>query len=221
MPNHSAGVEQAPKTEGRTIRWWARFYDTASWLMSFGQDARTNREIVARAGIKPGDRVLDVGCGTGAQAIPSAMIAGAGNVTGIDPSPEMIDVARRKAAKKRVEVDFRLAAIEERLPQADPLSRLFDVVLSSFMLHHLPEDVTRAGFAQIRRVLKPGGRFLAADLVSGRSLVGRVIGFFGHAHKLKSLDAIKAALSETGFEAVEELPSSQGHLFFLIAKKPA
>ena len=72
------------------------------------------------------------------------------------------------------------------------------------MLHHLPEDVTRAGFAQIRRVLKPGGRFLAADLVSGRSLVGRVIGFFGHAHKLKSLDAIKViTVRTTGFDPAE------------------
>ncbi|SRR6266542_1418328 len=207
---------QATETKGRMIRgWMARFYDAMSWVCSLGGEAKTNREIVQRAEIKAGERVLDVGCGTGAQTLPAAETAGPGNVIGIDPSPDMLERAREKGEKKGLEIDFRSAAIE-KLPFAD---QEFDVVLSSFMLHHLPEDVMRSGFAEIQRVLKPSGRLLAVDMISGRSLVGRIIGFFGHAHRPHALDRIKSQLGEAGFSNVEELPSKQGHIFFLRAEK--
>jgi len=207
-PKHEA----VPETRGRVIH-WARFYDAASWVMSLGGGSKTDREIVERAGVRAGEKVLDVGCGTGAQTLPAAEKAGPGNVAGIDASPEMIQVAREKAAKKGLDIDFRVAAIEE-LPFGDGE---FDVVLSGFMLHHLPEDVQRRGFAEVRRVLKPGGRLLAVDMVSGRSLLGRIIGLFGHAHRPHSIERIKDALRQAGFDNVEELESPQRHLFFLRA----
>ena len=207
---------QPTETKGRTIRgWMARFYDAMSWVCSLGGEAKTNREIVERAGIKPGERVLDVGCGTGAQTLPAAEVAGPGNVAGVDPSPDMLERAREKAAKKGIEIDFRSAAIE-KLPFDD---QQFNIVLSSFMLHHLPDDVMRAGFAEIHRVLQHGGRLLAVDFTSGRSLIGRVMGLLGHAHRLEGLNGIKSMLAEAGFSTVEELPSKQGHVFFLRAEK--
>ena len=207
---------RATETRGRTIRgWMARLYDAMSWVCSLGGGAKTNREIIERAGIKPGERVLDVGCGTGAQTLPAAEVAGPGNVAGVDPSPDMLERAREKAAKKRLEIDFRSAAIE-KLPFDD---QQFNVVLSSFMLHHLPEDVMRAGFAEIHRVLQHGGRLLAADFTSGRSLIGRVMGLLGHAHKLEGLTGVKSMLADAGFSNVEELPSKQGHVFFLRGEK--
>jgi ubiquinone/menaquinone biosynthesis C-methylase UbiE len=207
---------QPTETRGRMIRgWMARFYDAMSWVCSLGGEAKTNREIVERAGIKPGERVLDVGCGTGGQTLPAAEVTGPGNVAGIDPSPDMLERAREKAAKKRLDIDFRGAAIE-KLPFDD---QQFDVVLSSFMLHHLPKDVMRRGFGEIYRVLKPDGRLLAVDFTSGRSLIGRVMGFLGHAHKLEGLNGIKSMLAEAGFSTVEALPSKQGHLFYLRAQK--
>ena len=207
---------QPTETSGRMIRgWMARVYDAMSWICSLGGGAKTNWEIVERAGIKPGERVLDVGCGTGAQTLPAAEVAGPGSVAGVDPSPDMLERAREKAAKKGLEIDFRSAAIE-KLPFDD---QQFDVVLSSFMLHHLPEDVMRSGFGEIKRVLKPDGRLLAVDFTSGRSLIGRVMGLLGHAHKLEGLNGIKSTLVEAGFSSVEELPSKQGHVFFLRAQK--
>jgi ubiquinone/menaquinone biosynthesis C-methylase UbiE len=213
MKEERTRTEEAPETRGRTIRWFARFYDAAGCLMSFGQGNKTNRKIIRLAGIEPGKRVLDVGCGTGAQTLPAAEVAGPGNVSGIDPSPEMLERAREKAERSGLEIDFRAAAME-KLPYPDGE---FDVVLSSFMLHHLPEDVIRAGVAEVRRVLKPGGRFLIADMVSGRSFTGRIIGLLGHAHKLSGLERIESTLKENGFGTVEEMPSKQGHFFFLLA----
>jgi ubiquinone/menaquinone biosynthesis C-methylase UbiE len=207
---------QTTETRGKLIRGCtARFYDAMSWVCSLGGGAKTNREIVERAGIKPGERVLDVGCGTGAQTLPAAEVAGSGNVAGIDPSPDMLERAREKAAKKGLEIDFRSAAIE-KLPFDD---QQFNVVLSSFMLHHLPAEVMRAGFAEIHRVLQHGGRLVAVDFTEGRSLIGRIMGLLGHAHKLEGLDGIKSMLSEAGFSTVEELPSKQRHIFYLRAEK--
>jgi ubiquinone/menaquinone biosynthesis C-methylase UbiE len=87
------------------------------------------------AGLKSGDSVLDVGCGTGALAMAAKQRVGAsGKVHGIDASPEMIARARKKANKRGSDVGFRTAVVEE-LPFPD---ETFDAVLSTLMLHHLP-----------------------------------------------------------------------------------
>ena len=151
------------ETKGKVIR-WARFYDLVTWLMTFGREPGIRRMTIELAGIKEGERVLDVGCGTGTLAIAARRPAGpAGEAHGIDPSAEMIAVAREKAAKAGVDAQFQ-TAVMEKLPFPDGH---FDLVLSSLMLHHLPADVKRAGFAEVSRVLKPGGRFLAATVLSG------------------------------------------------------
>lgn len=151
--------ERAPETTGRTIRWASR-YDLVTGLLLLGQEHALREMTVELAQIKPGDKVLDVGCGTGSLTIAANARAGAdGKVHGIDAAPEMIDVARRKAAKARASVDFQVGLIE-KIPFAD---NHFDVVLSSLMLHHLPDDLKRRGFVEIIRVLKPGGHFFAID----------------------------------------------------------
>jgi demethylmenaquinone methyltransferase/2-methoxy-6-polyprenyl-1,4-benzoquinol methylase/phosphoethanolamine N-methyltransferase len=119
------------------------------------------RQTVDFAQIAPGEHILDVGCGTGDLTLRAAERAGsAGQVCGIDPGPEMIETARRKAARAQVEVDFRVGVIE-RLPYPDDS---FDAVLSSLMMHHLPADLKPIGLAEIRRVLKPNGRLIIVDM---------------------------------------------------------
>ena len=191
----------APQTAGRTIRWWARFYDAASWLMSFGRAPAIRRMTVGMAAAQPGESVLDVGCGTGSLAIAlKAEVGPSGEVRGIDASPEMIEQARRKAAKAGAKADFRVALIEE-LPFGEAE---FDLVLSSFMLHHLPDGVKRKGLAEVRRVLKPGGRFLAVDFGStSQSVGGHLLSIFGHSHGQASLEALAPVMVTAGFAEVE------------------
>ena len=110
--------------------------------------------------IAPGEIVLDVGCGTGAVAMAMRRRLGtSGRVYGIDPAPQMIAVARRKAKRARLAIDYQVAGVEA-LPFPDDT---FDVVTSSLMMHHLPADLQRTGLKEMYRVLKPGGRLLVVD----------------------------------------------------------
>jgi len=145
------------------------------------------------AGIAPGEKVLDVGCGTGTLTIAArARVGATGQVHGIDAAPEMIEVARRKATEQGAEVDFRVGLIEDIPFPGDE----FDLVLSSLMLHHLPVELKRKGFIEIHRVLKPGGRFLAVDL----EFPIHNLFYFGRKTAIRSLAPL---LEEAGFTQVE------------------
>ncbi|MBL8056192.1 MAG: methyltransferase domain-containing protein [Anaerolineales bacterium] len=157
--SHAAG-QPAPATAGRLIR-WAWLYDAVVRVISLGQDRALRRWTVDLAAIQPGETVLDVGCGTGDLTLEAAGRA-AGLVIGLDAAPEMIAVARQKAARRRAAVDFRVGLIEATgLPAGT-----CDVVLSSLMMHHLPADLQRRGLAECRRVLKPGGRLVVVDFLA-------------------------------------------------------
>ncbi len=72
----------------------------------------------------------------------------------------MIARANRKAVRRDLAIKFQIGVIE----QLSFPDQSFDVVLSTFMMHHLPDDLKRRGLAEIARVLKPGGRLLVLDM---------------------------------------------------------
>ncbi len=203
MTHHSHTIEQPVQTEGRLIR-WAPYYDLAVSITTLGQAWRLRKMTVDHALLKPGDSVLDVGCGTGAVTLLAKTRSGKdGKVYGIDPSPEMIAVARKKATRKRLEIDFRVGVIES-LPFPDAS---VDVVTSSLMMHHLPEDLKVRGLAEIYRVLKPGGRLLIADFMrpTGSFLNHLFIAFTRH-HELKSgVEDLQRPLKDAGFSRIAVL----------------
>jgi ubiquinone/menaquinone biosynthesis C-methylase UbiE len=161
----------APKTRGHTLH-WATLYDVMFALVTGGRERTLRARIVALVDLQPGAHVLDVGCGTGGLAIAAAERVGpTGTIHSVDASPEMVARARHRVARAGVPVAVELAPVEA-LPYP---AGTFDVVLSSLMLHHLPEDVRAQAFAEIRRVLRPGGRLLAVDFEPPRSRVARAI----------------------------------------------
>ncbi|MGD2152669.1 MAG: methyltransferase domain-containing protein [Gemmatimonadales bacterium] len=126
-----------------------------------GREQRFREWTVEFAGITQGQAVLDVGCGTGNLTMVAKVRAGAdGEVHGFDAAPEMVREAERKAAERGLDIHYQVGLIEE-IPLPDGA---FDVVLSSLMLHHIPRELKRRGIAEIARVLKPGGRFVAVDV---------------------------------------------------------
>jgi ubiquinone/menaquinone biosynthesis C-methylase UbiE len=142
-------------TEGRTLGRMARVYDLVCALGGLGTGFK--RRIVNLAQLERDNRVLDVGCGTG--VLTRLARERAREVAGIDAAPEMIAIARSKAEREGVDIDFRPALIED-LPYPDTH---FDVVFSSLMLHHLPPAVKLTGLREVLRVLKAGGRFILVD----------------------------------------------------------
>lgn len=199
---HGHAHETAPQTKGSIIR-WARIYD-----LFFGRKPTADHKAALKhAAPKPGEKVLDVGCGPGTVAILMAKkVAPNGEVVGIDASLDMIEAARRKVKGKDSLARFEPAAIEA-LPFPDDT---FDLATSTFMLHHLPDDVQRQGLAEVRRVLKPGGRFIILDFSSeSGSFLGHLLSILGHAHGGSSFPALEAKLREAGFTNVEQLPAKR------------
>lgn len=207
-----------PLTKGATIR-WARWYDATSWLLSFGRAGAIRKDIVRIANPRAGEKVLDVGCGTGTLAIMMRKFAdGDLDVTGIDAAVEMVEVARRKAEKAKQEIRFEPAVIEA-LPFGDAT---FDLATSTYMLHHLPSEVKRDGLCEVRRVLKPGGRFLAVDFASsGGGIAGHLLSAFGHAHAPDSFSELEQTLRDAGFTNVREVQTKRRQLMFVVASAPS
>jgi len=196
---HSHSVEQSVQTEGRLIR-WAPYYDLVTNFITLGQAPRLRKMTVDQALIKPGDSVLDVGCGTGEVTLLAKTRAQNGNVYGIDPAPEMIAVARKKAARKGLDIDYRVGVIEA-LPFDDSS---IDVVTSSLMMHHLPEDLKRRGLAEVYRIIKPGGRLLIADFErpTGSFLNHLFLAFTRHQGIQKGIEDLQALLKNSGFRQI-------------------
>ena len=159
------------------------------------------------------DRVLDVGCGTGTLAIAaSRRVGAAGEVRGIDASPEMIARARRKAAKARAGATFELATAE-RLPFPDAS---FDVTMGTLMLHHLPRATRLECLREMRRVLRPGGRALAVDFglpTKRRGLIGHL-----HRHGHVPLDKVVEAMGEAGLNVLESGAMGTSSLYYVLAE---
>ncbi len=199
---HSHGIEQPAQTEGKLIR-WAPYYDFMVEVTSLGHASMLRRMTVENASIKPGDSVLDVGCGTGEVALLAKKRTQAGKVYGIDPAPEMIAVARSKAVRKKLDVDFRVGVIES-LPFPDAS---VDVVTSSLMMHHLPEELKGRGLAEVYRVLKPGGRLLIADFMQpSHSILNHLMMVFTrHQNVQNGLEEVEKLLKDAGFLQVEKL----------------
>jgi demethylmenaquinone methyltransferase/2-methoxy-6-polyprenyl-1,4-benzoquinol methylase len=128
-------------------------YDLITRVLSFGQDQRWKRRLLALAEIGSGSAVLDLACGTGDLSFAAA--ARGADVVGIDITPEMLVLARARDDGARV----RLAAGDmTALPLPDAR---FDVITTGYGLRNVPD--LAAALAEIHRVLRPGGRLCSLD----------------------------------------------------------
>jgi demethylmenaquinone methyltransferase/2-methoxy-6-polyprenyl-1,4-benzoquinol methylase len=145
-------------------------YDRGMRLLTLGRLGRVHRDIAAR--VEAGDRVLDLGCGTGALAV---LLARKGaEVSGIDISPPMLSQAARRVREEGLEdrVALReLGAVDLDTAFADAS---FDVVTSTLVFSELSADEIVYALAECWRILRPGGQLLIADEVLPDSWWGRI-----------------------------------------------
>lgn len=208
-----------PETKGIVMHHIAWAYDLGCNLVGMG--SRFRRKTLQFAQLLPGEHVLDIGCGTGVLTrLAAKRVENDGEVIGIDPSAEMIQVAKRSAAKVHSKADFQIGVVES-LPFVD---ERFDIVLSSMMLHHLPPELKVTGLREIFRVLKPGGRLMVVDVDIPTSLIGRVL-MFPWRKDPSVKDNLKGHVPEfirnAGFLNVHHpRPKWHGFISFWLATKP-
>lgn len=158
----------------------------------------SNRVVVEVASLRPGDRVLDVGCGAGRAMVLAARTVGVANVTGVDPTPALASTARKRVPGARVEV-----GVAEDLPFPD---EQFTVAWTIAAHHHWDESET--GLAEIHRVLTPGGRLLLAEYRNRRD--------GGHGLSDSEAERLMETLSRVGFDDVAAIRRRSGWRTLLI-----
>lgn len=171
-------------------------YDIMTKLM--GAD-RARRVLLEQADLRPGQLVLDVGCGTGTFAVLLKRLHPRIEVVGLDPDPKALARARRKAQQSATPVEF-VQGFSDALQFP---AHSFDHVFSSYMFHHLEADQKEQTLREIGRVLKPGGCLHLLDFAgpdsTDRGLVPRLFHFHDRL-KDNTQTRILALMSAAGFD---------------------
>src|SRR5579859_6541095 len=172
-------------------------YDAFVSLFFVGRRRSSFEALIAAAGVKLGQHVLDVGCGTGYFARLLAQAVGNdGLVVGVDASLEMIRYASARARRAR-NCQFQLGTAESLSFPAEH----FDVVVSSLFMHHLPDDLQLAAVSEMRRVLRPGGTLLIAEAHVPRAFGWRLLArLHGYDRMAQAVPDLERMLAEADFQ---------------------
>lgn len=157
-----------------SYRFLTPFYDFIQKYIV--RDIRYKSLLIRQADLQPGQRVLDLGCGTGTLAIMAKQAQPAADVFGLDADPDMLKVARYKSSQLKVPVTFDVG-FTNKLPYGDAT---FDRVLSSIMIHHLKTPDKWQTAREVHRVLKPGGQLHIIDFGKPVTWYGKLLGPFLH-----------------------------------------
>ncbi|MGY1633809.1 class I SAM-dependent methyltransferase [Geodermatophilus sp. SYSU D01186] len=136
--------------------WLLPLYDPMTRLLGVQQ---VHRRLLDQAALRPGQTVLEIGCGTGNLLLDAKQTQPAATAVGVDPDLSALARAQRKATRRGLAVQLDRGHAEE-LPYADDS---VDVVLSSFMLHHVPAGEQETAVREVVRVLRPGGALHLVD----------------------------------------------------------
>ena len=204
------------RTSGLVLR-HGRSYDAFAAAFFGGRRRQVYTRLAALSGVEPGDRSLDVGCGTGYfTRIMGHASAPGGTAVGVDASEDAIARARRLT---RLENCTFVNGIAEAIDVPDGT---YDVVVSSLMMHHLPENVRPRVVGEMYRVLRPGGRVLIADFRPPASRLGRYIvgAITGPMMKNTAVDLIEPMIRTAGFEGITT-GDVRPWMRYVQARKPA
>lgn len=208
-------------------------YDFITGFLSYGQDRRWKARLITLAALQPGDRVLDLACGTGDLAVAATSYTR--SVVGLDLTHRMLQLAARRRAIRSLITGDMLA-----LPFGDAR---FDVVTTGYGLRNVPD--LRQAIQEVRRVLSPGGRLLSLDFnrpehplvravyLTYLTVVGSALGTVLHGdpdtyryipesiRQYPGALGVARLLEAEGFEAVRVVPVLGGLMAIHVAIAPA
>ena len=200
LSSENAGVRSVAEAFGYSTEELSSIPADANMGLSCGNPT-------AYANLRPGEVVVDLGCGGGLDIfLASGKVGPRGKAIGVDMTPEMIERARRNAENgpdgtPYTNVEFHLAEIDN-LPLSDSS---VDCVISNCVINLAPDK--KAVFREIARVLRPGGRLAVSDIALKRALPEEVatdlMAYVGCVAGAVLIDDYKRGLHEAGFEHVE------------------
>lgn len=215
-------LEKMPQTKGRHLNHVAWLYDPLVEKMSLGRERRFRETTLQIMNANPHDHVLDIGCGTGSLTLLIAEnLANDGEVVGLDAAPKMIAIARKKAIRKRSRAQF-VVGVAEKLDFADSS---FDLVVNSMFTHHINRELKRLAFAEMYRVLKPGGRLCTADIDKPTTFFARVLGWasryvlFQPELEDNLCGKLPELMAEANFQDIKKRKHLYGIVSFFVASK--
>jgi ubiquinone/menaquinone biosynthesis C-methylase UbiE len=189
---------------GMGLNWLLPLYDPFTRLIGI---QAAHQKLAEQAELQSAQRVLEIGCGTGNLALLVKRIRPQLDVVGLDPDPNALARAGRKA--RRAGLSLRLdRGFGDELPYPDAS---FDRVLSALMLHHVEADLRPATLREVTRVLRPGGSLHVLDFGGDpRDAHGLIARLSRHSHTLRDNwgDRIPALMREAGLSD----PAEIGHL---------
>ena len=148
-----------PESGVELTEFTAHNYDLLMNTLSFGQYGKFIHKAIKDIGIKPGDSILDLGCGTGRNAMLMLQNLGDnGKITGVDLSTVM-----QEQFEKRFALEKRATFRQQRIDIPFDLNMTFDIVFISFVIHGFPHEVRSEVIENAKKHLKPAGRFIILD----------------------------------------------------------
>jgi len=149
-----SGERYVPALRFRSL---TRLYDPV--VRTTTREQEFKQRLLRQAHLEPGQRVLDLGCGTGTLAIEAKQVQPEAEIVGLDGDFEVLERARAKARMARAAIQFD-QGLSTDLPYDDDS---FDIILATLFFHHLMGKDKRKTASEIARVLKPGGELQVAD----------------------------------------------------------
>lgn len=200
-------------------------YDLAIRL--FTRERRWRHVALDALAPRPGERILDVGCGTGTLAIAINNIEPTAEITGLDPDPEALALAAAKTPQSTARISWATSFARDA---ATGRAGTFDAVTCTLVLHQVPVPEKRAGLTAMFDALVPGGRLVLADYGEQTNRLMRLL----FRHTVQRIDGkvdtqpnadgiLPQLLLEAEFEAVSKaatIPTLTGAIEVFTARKP-